>query len=880
MMLQSVLRRSTGLTSRWPTVRGGLELQWSRQCSECVRFIATSWHALAQVDHKSAPVATESGAKVPGVQTLPRGTGPLCLRWVGITFLAALLLAALGAVAQEPVLGDYWAHDPSTIAKSGDRYYVYRTAQGIMAKYSTDLRNWTYGGQVFPAGTIPSWTSNAVPKFDGTIWAPDIVQVAPNRYFLYYSVSSWGSQVSAIGLATNSTLNPSAPGYAWVDQGPVIQSAVGSPYNCIDPSVFQDANGTLWMTFGSYWDGIHLIQLDPTTGHRIAPNSPVTRLADNSSIEASCLFKRGSFYYLFVNWGSCCSGIDSTYNIRVGRSTAITGPYRDRSGVSLVNGGGDLFLESTGRFVGPGHAGIFVEGATNWFAYHYYDGNNNGTAALGLARLNWTADGWPALTNDWSALYTFEADAREHLGQFNGTLENGATISNVEGRGRALQLDGTNQYVSLPTSVANASTFAAWAKWNGGGDWQRIFDFGDGTGRYLFLTPRAHDAGMRFGITISGGGAEQRLDVPWAFPTGSWCHVAVTLDGSRGLLYFNGEPVATNTSLTLRPWQVQARSNYLGASQWPDPFFNGQIDSFRIFGRALDGAEIRELTWAHPALAHRYSFASDAWDSIGMAHGTLMGNAVLTNGALKLTGAPGGYVNLPGGLVSGSSALTVEFWASFGNNGDWARVFDFGTPQNSWGSDFVFYSPQASGMQRLGIYTSVYPSTTVNLDIAGSLNHRQVYVACIVDPLGRYMAVYTNGALQKALYAPVPQLSGVSKAWSFIGRSMFAVDAWLNGTIDELRIYDTRLTPEEIALNYLSGPDVLALPVTLQMFHASDSDTFSWPAYAVGFLPERAQLLAPDAQWSAIATLPNLANDRWWLTLPRTNNLQFFRLRR
>ena len=98
---------------------------------------------------------------------------------------------------------------------------------------------------------------------------------------------------------------------------------------------------------------------------------------------------------------------------------------------------------------------------------------------------------------------TFEADAREHLGQVNGTLQNGARISNVEGRGRVLQLDGTSQYVLLPTSVANASTFAAWAQWNGGGDRQRIFDFGDGADRYLFLTPRAYGGRMRFGITVS-----------------------------------------------------------------------------------------------------------------------------------------------------------------------------------------------------------------------------------------------------------------------------------------------------------------------------------------------------------------------------------------
>ena len=126
-------------------------------------------------------------------------------------------------------------------------------------------------------------------------------------------------------------------------------------------------------------------------------------------------------------------------------------------------------------------------------------------------------------------------------------------------------------------------------------------------------------------------------------PTNSWCHVAVTLDGSKGVLYLNGVPVATNNSLTIRPWQTLAKTNYIGHSQFSaDPLFGGEISSFRIFGRALSGAEIKDLAYAPPALAHRYSFSSNisnvAWDSIGMAHGMLQGNAAITNNALQLTG--------------------------------------------------------------------------------------------------------------------------------------------------------------------------------------------------------------------------------------------------
>jgi arabinan endo-1,5-alpha-L-arabinosidase len=255
--------------------------------------------------------------------------------------------------------------------------------------------------------SVPAWTTNVVPGFTGTFWAPDVLYVS-NRYFLYYSVSTFGSQVSAIGLATNPTLDPADPSYHWTDQGPVITSTNGLAYNTIDPSLARDAAGNLWLCFGSYWNGIYLTQLDPATGLRIAPNAPTYRLADSGSIEASYLYRRGSYYYLFCNWGSCCDGVDSTYNIRVGRSTSITGPYLDKNGVNMVNGGGTLFMRASGRYVGPGHVGILSEGGTLLLTHHYYDANSwdNGYQAYGSPRfamlpLSWTADGWPVCDNSW-----------------------------------------------------------------------------------------------------------------------------------------------------------------------------------------------------------------------------------------------------------------------------------------------------------------------------------------------------------------------------------------------------------------------------------------------------------------------------------------------
>lgn len=797
-----------------------------------------------------------------------------------------LIFLTFPARAQFPIVGNTGAHDPATLIKDGSRYYLFYTSQGLESKYSTDLRAWTYSGnsqRIFPSNP-PAWTTNAVPDFTGFFWAPDVAYFN-GKYHVYYSVSSWGTIDSAIGLVTS----PSLVSPTWTDQGKVVQSDA-SPccvqpetdttiFNCIDPGILIDTNGTIWMVYGSYSDGILVTQIDPNTGKRLNPASVGTKVASSSTsffsntTEGAHLHQRGGYYYLFLNYGGCCSGVDSTYNIRVGRSASVTGPYLDKNGINMLNAGGTMLLESTGRFIGPGHPAIFVENGTNWFTYHYYDGNNNGAPTIGLNQLFWTADGWPALTNDWSALYTFDTDAREHRALYNGSLQSGASITSEPARGKLLQLDGTTNYVALPDAVANASTFAAWVKWNGGADWQRLFDFGSNTTKYLFLTPRANTGGMRF--AIKNGGTEQQINAPSALPTNSWVHVAVTLDGQRGVLYQNGLPIATNAALTIRPWQLLTRSNYVGASQFaPDPLFNGRVDSFRIFGRALSAAEIKNLAWAHPALAHRYSFTSNAWDSVGMAHGALKGNAVVTNHALTLTGASGGYVDLPGGLVSGSSAVSIEFWARFGVNGNWARVFDFGNISGTIGQNYFFFSPHDGlGGHRLETSTG----TIRTFDVAGTYDNRTLHVVCVVDPAANFAAIYTNGVLETTRTATWPAFTAVSSSWAFIGRSLWSADAWLNATIDEFRIYDGRLTPEEIAVNYRFGPDTLALPVTLTQSNSPPTLTLSWPSWAVGF---NAEATADLVSWSPVPILPGLAADRWSVSLPKTNVTQMLRLKR
>ena len=291
--------------------------------------------------------------------------------------------------------------DPSSIVKCKDEYWVFYTGRGVPSYHSKDLVKWERGPAVFK--TAPEWIAKIVPENRNMVyWAPDIIKLG-DHYLLYYSVSSFGKMTSAIGLATNPTLDSNDPAYQWTDQGFVVRTQegqAGEKYNAIDPALFRDSDGSLWMVFGSYWSGIKLIQLDAKTGKRSAAESKMSSLAFNDSIEAAYLCKHDDYYYLFVNWDSCCRGLRSTYNIRIGRSKTITGPYVDKAGVDLLKKGGSVFLATTnGPLIGPGHAGTLDAEGKIWFTSDFEgDVRMDGRATLAIMPLRWNADGWPEAT--------------------------------------------------------------------------------------------------------------------------------------------------------------------------------------------------------------------------------------------------------------------------------------------------------------------------------------------------------------------------------------------------------------------------------------------------------------------------------------------------
>ena len=331
-----------------------------------------------------------------------RGARPLFLG-------AALSSVAVGAAGQHLALsGDMApAHDPVLI-REGQDYYVYSTGQRgrvpLVSRRSRDLRHWT--ALPSPLGAIPDWALVAVPGAR-EIWAPDIARVG-DRYRLYYSVSRFGQQRSVIGLATAATLDPASPAYGWRDEGLVVASQAGDPYNAIDPAFARDRQGGEWLAFGSFWDGIQLVRLDPRTG-KPAPGAaaqPIARRGPGEGdgganpIEAPFIIDHGGWYWLIVSFDLCCRGTKSSYHLTVGRARSIVGPYVDRAGRPMLDGGGTVLLQADAagrdRFRGPGHAGILQDrDGRDYLIHHAYDAAANGTPTLRIARLRWDAAGWP-----------------------------------------------------------------------------------------------------------------------------------------------------------------------------------------------------------------------------------------------------------------------------------------------------------------------------------------------------------------------------------------------------------------------------------------------------------------------------------------------------
>jgi arabinan endo-1,5-alpha-L-arabinosidase len=321
--------------------------------------------------------------------SLGRLIGRVALSLLLFFVVPAGMVAAAGVVDH----GDIHVHDPMML-KQGRTYYVFSTGGGIQIRTSPDLVRWRFTGTVF--ATIPSWVTDAVGLISD-LWAPD-VSYFNGLYHLYYAGSQFGMNTSVIGLATNTTLDPSSPRYHWIDRGLVIQSTASHDFNAIDPSVVVDTTHVPWLVFGSFWSGIKLRRLDARTGKLSTADTPLYSLAARpapDAIEAPYIVHRGHYYYLFVSFDFCCRGAQSTYRIMVGRGQRVTGPYVDDHGRRMLDGAARQVLAGFGRYRGPGGQSMLVEGTTYRLEYHYYDAADGGISKLQIRPLRWTSAGWP-----------------------------------------------------------------------------------------------------------------------------------------------------------------------------------------------------------------------------------------------------------------------------------------------------------------------------------------------------------------------------------------------------------------------------------------------------------------------------------------------------
>ena len=282
------------------------------------------------------------------------------------------------------VSGDTGIHDPTIVKTPAGGYIAAYTGDNVQLKTSADRTTFRNAGAVFPNGA--SWTT-AYTGGSRNLWAPDI-SYHNGKYWLYYSASTFGSNHSAIFLATSTT---GASG-SWTNQGLVIESVTANNFNAIDPNLIVDASGAWWLSFGSFWSGIKLVALN-SAGKRA--DSTIRSIAgrNGGAIEAPYIFKHGSYYYLWVSFDLCCRGASSTYRIMVGRSTSVTGPFVDRNGVAMTSGGGTQVLASHGSIHGPGHQAVFADSDAEVLNYHYYA--NNGASLLGINLIGYDAAGWP-----------------------------------------------------------------------------------------------------------------------------------------------------------------------------------------------------------------------------------------------------------------------------------------------------------------------------------------------------------------------------------------------------------------------------------------------------------------------------------------------------
>jgi len=453
-----------------------------------------------------------------------------------VFFLATIAPAAAWA-ADWALTGALGAHDPSII-KEGNMWWCFTTGAGLPVKYSADGLDWKQGVPLF-AAELPWWRTYAPQMAPLDVWAPDIQRFG-NRTWCYYAVSEFGTNNSAIGLKSCTSI---AAG-DWRDDGFVIGSKSGvDAYNAIDPNLTIDAAGNPWLVFGSWFDGIEIVALDPAT---MKPTGSVQRIARRANgIEGSNIVRANGYYYLFVSIDLCCQGVNSTYKISYGRSTNITGPYVDQNGAAMLNGAGSLLEVGGDRWKGPGGQDVYQNGNDWIIARHAYDATMNGLPTLRISDLYWDSAAWPTFIQPAAGAPLPPASAGAYasgatevtvtwIAPANGFAPTGYTLeraadSNFTNGLTTFNLGAATSYVDT-TTAANTIYFYRLSSVNSAGasapttamQVQTLSANGSGASRFVNIATRAF-CGTGNNVTIGGfviaGGAAKKVLVRGVGPS-------------------------------------------------------------------------------------------------------------------------------------------------------------------------------------------------------------------------------------------------------------------------------------------------------------------------------------------------------------------------
>jgi len=307
----------------------------------------------------------------------------------GVTTLLLLFLAGtLMAQGGKPFI-----HDPSTIVECSGKYYTFGT--GVGGLISEDGWTWN-GGAVRPGGGA----------------APDAIKIGDRYLVIYGATGGSGGHKGKIYTMWNKTLDPKSPDFKYADTVTVATSDGYEDCDAIDPGVMLDpTTGRLWLSYGTYFGFSRIVELDPKTGKRIKGNKPV----DVAIVcEATDLIYRDGWYYLLATHGTCCDGANSTYNIVVGRSKKVTGPYVDNVGRDMLEGGGKMVAATSGNLIGPGHFGRIVigDGIEKMSCHYEADLDQSGRSVLGIRPLLWK-NGWPVAGDVFKeGTYEIESERR------------------------------------------------------------------------------------------------------------------------------------------------------------------------------------------------------------------------------------------------------------------------------------------------------------------------------------------------------------------------------------------------------------------------------------------------------------------------------------